>query len=126
MPIHPIGEKLRKGEFGSPYAVRDCYAVDPNYGTMADFKGLVAEAHRRGMKVIMDLVADHTAWDSVMMQHPEFYKQDENGKSVMVSSFHGKAIVQWSTDPTISPHFFGRAAAAGRPARGQIPPRFHI
>src|SRR5208282_2056468 len=82
MPIHPIGEKLRKGEFGSPYAIRDYYAVDPNYGTVEDFKGLVAEAHQRGMKVIMDLVADHTAWDSVMMEHPAYYKQDANGKIV--------------------------------------------
>ena len=80
MPIHPIGEKFRKGNFGSPYSISDYYAVDPNYGTLDDFKRLVAEAHKRGLKVIMDLVADHTSWDSVMMKHPEFYKQDANGK----------------------------------------------
>jgi cyclomaltodextrinase len=80
MPIQPIGEKFRKGEYGSPYSIRDYYAVNPDYGTLADFQQLVAEAHQRGLKVIMDLVADHTAWDSVMMQHPEFYKQDGNGK----------------------------------------------
>jgi len=80
MPIHPIGEKFRKGEFGSPYSIKDYYAVDPNYGTLDDFTKLVAGAHRRGLKVIMDLVADHTAWDSVMMEHPEFYKKDGNGK----------------------------------------------
>jgi glycosidase len=74
MPIHPIGEKSRKGKFGSPYFVKDYYAVDPSYGTLDDFKKLVAGAHQRGMKVIMDLVANHTAWDSVLMQHPEFYK----------------------------------------------------
>jgi len=82
MPIHPIGEKGRKGKFGSPYAIKDYYAVDPNYGTQDDFKRLVAQAHQRGMRVIMDLVADHTAWDSVMMRHPEFYKQDANGNIV--------------------------------------------
>jgi len=82
MPIHPIGEKLRKGDYGSPYAIRDYYAVDPNYGTVDDVKKLVAEAHKRGLKVIMDLVVNHTAWDSVMMAHPEFYKKDENGKIV--------------------------------------------
>jgi len=82
MPIHPIGEKFRKGEFGSPYSISDYYAVDPDYGTLDDFKRLVAEAHQRGLKVIMDLVADHTAWDSVMMTHPEFYKQDAQGRSL--------------------------------------------
>ncbi len=80
MPIHPIGEKCRKGELGSPYSIKDYYAVDPHYGTVDDFKRLVAQAHRRNMKVIMDLVANHTAWDSVMMEHPEFYKQNAQGK----------------------------------------------
>ena len=82
MPIHPIGEKNRKGEFGSPYSIMDYYAVDPAYGTLDDFKRLVSEAHKRGMKVIMDLVADHTAWDSVMMKHPEFYKHDGQGRVI--------------------------------------------
>ena len=82
MPLHPIGEKARKGQYGSPYSIRDYYAIDPQYGTVDDLKHLVAEAHARGMKVIMDLVANHTAWDSVMMAHPEFYKQDKNGKIV--------------------------------------------
>jgi glycosidase len=80
MPIHPIGQKFRKGEFGSPYSIKDYYAVDPNYGTLRDYRRLVSEAHKRGMKVIMDLVADHTAWDCVLMQHPEFYKHDAQGK----------------------------------------------
>jgi cyclomaltodextrinase / maltogenic alpha-amylase / neopullulanase len=82
MPIHPIGEKFRKGGYGSPYSIRDYYAVDANYGTVNDYRQLVTEAHKRGMKVIMDLVADHTAWDSVMMQNPEFYKHDDQGKII--------------------------------------------
>ncbi len=82
MPIHPIGEKLRKGEFGSPYSIKDYYAVDPHYGTLDDFKRFVAEAHKRNLKVIMDLVANHTAWDSVLMQHPEYYKQNAQGKVI--------------------------------------------
>ncbi len=82
MPIHPIGEKARKGALGSPYSIRDYYAVDPNYGTVADFKKLVSGAHQRGMKVIMDLVANHTAWDSVMMAHKDFYKQDAKGQVI--------------------------------------------
>jgi glycosidase len=79
MPVHPIGEKARKGQYGSPYSIKDYHAIDPHYGTVDDLKHLVFEAHRRGMRVIMDLVANHTAWDSVMMTHPEFYKQDKNG-----------------------------------------------
>lgn len=82
MPIHPIGEKMRKGPFGSPYAVRDYYAIDPDYGTAADLKRLISEAHKREMKVILDIVANHTAWDSVLMEHPEFYKQDDKGKII--------------------------------------------
>lgn len=83
MPIHPIGEQMRKGTVGSPYAVKDYYAIHPDYGTADDFKRLVAEAHRRGLKVIMDIVAGHTAWDSVLMsRHPEFYKKDASGKII--------------------------------------------
>jgi glycosidase len=79
MPIHPIGEKLKKGTLGSPYCVRDYYAINPEYGTTNDFKRLVDEAHKRGMKLIIDMVAGHTAWDSVLMEHPEFYAKDTNG-----------------------------------------------
>ena len=82
MPIHPIGEKMRKGEFGSPYSIRDYYAIDPNYGTLDDFKKLVAGAHQRGMKVIMDVVPNHTAWDSVMMTNKSFYKQNAAGQVI--------------------------------------------
>ena len=82
MPIHPIGVKGRKGEYGSPYSIRDYYAVDPDYGTLEDFKRLVAGAHQRGMKVIMDLVANHTSWDSVMMTNKAFYKQDAKGNVI--------------------------------------------
>lgn len=79
MPIHPIGQEKKKGTIGSPYAVRDYYAINPDYGTKEDFKKLIAEAHRRGMKVIIDIVANHTSWDSVLMKHPEFYKRDARG-----------------------------------------------
>jgi glycosidase len=80
MPIHPIGQEKKKGPVGSPYAVRDYYAVNPDYGTPADLRRLVSEAHRRGMKVIIDVVANHTSWDSVMMKTPEFYVRDAAGK----------------------------------------------
>ncbi|MBR9976868.1 MAG: DUF3459 domain-containing protein [Bacteroidetes bacterium] len=81
MPIHPIGEIGRKGGGGSPYAVRDYYAVNPEYGTLDDFKSLVAEAHVHGMHLIIDLVAHHTARDNPLVdEHPEWYMRDEEGR----------------------------------------------
>src|SRR2546425_10404690 len=80
MPIHPIGQEKKKGTIGSPYAVRDYYAINPDYGTKEDLKALISAAHRRQMKIIIDIVANHTSWDSVMMNHPEFYEHDRTGK----------------------------------------------
>jgi cyclomaltodextrinase / maltogenic alpha-amylase / neopullulanase len=80
MPIHPIGQEKKKGTIGSPYAVRDYYAINSDYGSKEDLKTLIAEAHRRQMKVIIDIVANHTSWDSVMMKWPEFYQHDTSGK----------------------------------------------
>jgi glycosidase len=82
MPIHPSGDKGKKGTVGSPYAVRDYFAVHPDYGTPEDFKRLVNQAHARDMKVIIDVVANHTAWDSVMMEHPEFYRKNASGEII--------------------------------------------
>ena len=79
MPIHPIGQEKKKGSIGSPYAVRDYLGINPDYGTSADLKRLVTEAHRRGMKVIIDIVANHTAWDNVLMKNPAFYVHDSAG-----------------------------------------------
>ncbi|HKG22755.1 MAG TPA: alpha-amylase family glycosyl hydrolase, partial [Blastocatellia bacterium] len=82
MPIHPTGQEKKKGSVGSPYAVRDYYAINPDYGTKEDLRRLVSEAHRRGMKVIIDIVANHTSWDSVMMKSPDFYTRDAGGKII--------------------------------------------
>ncbi len=79
MPIHPNGQLKKKGTLGSAYAVRDYYAVDPSLGTKEDLRRLVQNAHQRQMKVILDMVANHTAWDSVMMSHPDFYRKDKQG-----------------------------------------------
>ena len=79
MPIHPIGQEKKKGTIGSPYAVRDYYGINPDYGTADDLKRLVRGAHARGLKVIIDIVANHTSWDSVLMKHPEYYKHDAQG-----------------------------------------------
>jgi glycosidase len=80
MPIHPIGEKHRKGKLGSPYAVRDYYDVNPEFGTLDDLKNFVDAAHAQGMYVILDWVANHTAWDNALVeQHPEWYERDWQG-----------------------------------------------
>jgi glycosidase len=79
MPIHPIGQLKKKGTIGSPYAVRDYYGISPAYGTKEDLKQLVSEAHRRGLKIIIDIVANHTSWDSVLMKHSDWYKHDAEG-----------------------------------------------
>ena len=79
MPIHPTGEKMKKGTMGSPFAVRDFYAINPDYGTTNDFKRLIDEAHKRHMKIVMDIVAGQTSWDSVLMAHPDYYIKDTNG-----------------------------------------------
>jgi glycosidase len=80
MPIHPIGQKNRKGTLGSPYAVRDYYGVNPEFGTLEDLKHFVSAAHHLGMRVILDWVANHTAWDNpLVIQHPEWYARDWKG-----------------------------------------------
>jgi glycosidase len=80
MPIHAIGEKNRKGTLGSPYAVKDYYSVNPEFGTLQDLKNFVNEAHNQGMYVILDWVANHTAWDNVLVeQHPDWYDKDYKG-----------------------------------------------
>ena len=80
MPIHPIGEKNRKGTLGSYYAVKDYKAVNSEFGTKEDLKNLVDVAHENGMKVIIDWVANHTAWDHVWTEsNPEYYTLTEDG-----------------------------------------------
>ena len=80
MPINPIGEKNRKGSLGSYYSVKNYTAVNPEFGTEADLKNLVAEAHKQGMHVIIDWVANHTAWDNVWVKdHPDWYTKDSLG-----------------------------------------------
>ncbi len=83
MPVHPIGQLKKKGTIGSPYAVRDYYGVNPDYGTPADLKRLIAEAHKRNLKVIIDVVLNHTAWDNKLItEHPEFYKKNDKGEII--------------------------------------------
>ena len=81
MPIHPIGVKGKKGSLGCPYANRDYRTVNPEYGTMDDFRALVDEIHARGMKVMIDVVYNHTSPDSVLFEtHPEFFYRGADGQ----------------------------------------------
>lgn len=83
MPIHPIGIEKRKGMLGSPYAVRDYRAVNPELGTEADLRAFVAEAHRLGLKVILDWVANHSAHDNPLtLSHPERHTRSPEGTLV--------------------------------------------
>ena len=91
MPIQPIGERNRKGTLGSPYSVRDYRAVNPEFGSFADFKKFVDRAHALGMKVILDWVANHSAWDNPLVaQHPDWYERDWKG------DFHPTSWWDWS------------------------------
>ncbi|MDD3171536.1 MAG: alpha-amylase family glycosyl hydrolase [Bacilli bacterium] len=80
LPINPIGEKNRKGTIGSPYSIKDYYQINPDLGTMADFLNLLSETHNRGMKIIIDIVFNHTSHDATYtLTHPEWYYQKEDG-----------------------------------------------
>ena len=80
MPIHPIGELHRKGELGSPYAVKDYYGVNPEFGDAASFKTLVHAIHQHDLKVILDWVPNHSAWDNALVDaHPNWYAKDYKG-----------------------------------------------
>ena len=81
MPVQPIGVKERKGGLGSYYSIRDYTAVNPEFGSLSDFKRVVERAHTLGMKVILDWVANHTAWDHPWVsEHPDWYQLDERGQ----------------------------------------------
>ncbi len=80
MPIHEIGEVNRKGTLGSPYSVKDYRSVNPEFGTLDDLRHFVATAHGLGMHVILDWVANHTAWDNPLVkEHPDWYVHDWKG-----------------------------------------------
>jgi glycosidase len=82
MPVHPIGVLNRKGSLGSPYSVRDYYDVNPEFGTKQDLKAFVDQAHALGLKVILDWVANHTAWDNnLAREHPDWYMRNWRGET---------------------------------------------
>ena len=91
MPIYPISQKNKKGSLGSPYAIADYKAVNPAYGSLADFKALVARAHALGLRVILDWVPNHTGWDHVWIkQHPDWYTLVDGKMTTPVDPKTGK------------------------------------
>jgi alpha-amylase len=87
MPVTPIAQKNKKGSLGSPYACSDYTAVNPEFGTLEDFKALVKVAHSMGFKVIIDWVANHTGWDHVWTKtHPEYFEKDNSTNDFKIAS----------------------------------------
>ena len=80
MPIHPIGKDGRKGSLGSPYSISDYRGVNPEYGTRDDFGRLIERCHSLSLKVMIDVVYNHTSRDSALIrEHPEFFHMDARG-----------------------------------------------
>ena len=74
LPIHEIGQKNKKGNLGCPYSIKDYRSINHEYGTIDDFKDLVKEVHKRDMKLMIDVVYNHTSYDSVLIhEHPEYF-----------------------------------------------------
>ena len=91
MPIHPTGVEGRKEDLGSPYAVRDFYGVNPDLGTEADFRAFVDAAHAQGLRVLLDLVANHTSPDNAWTaEHPDWYTRDADGRLITPVSPEGE------------------------------------
>lgn len=84
MPIYPVGQERSAGGLGSPYAVKDYKAVNTDFGSLADLRALVDQAHSKGLAVILDWVANHTAWDNAWItEHPEWYQHNEAGDIII-------------------------------------------
>jgi len=96
MPVNPIGVKNRKGKLGSEYSVRDYYAINPEFGTMEDFKKLVATIHSLGMHVIIDWVANHSSWDNKLVKdHPDWYTKTASGNFQPTPWYDWKDIIDF-------------------------------
>ena len=95
--LMPVTERGVEKAFGSPYCVKDYKALHKPFGSNADFKHLVAEAHKIGLYVIVDWVANHTSWDNALLkEHPEYYKKDAAGKIVQAQTWADVAQLDFS------------------------------
>jgi len=82
MPIQPISKINRKGTLGSPYSVADYKGINPEFGKSEDLKALINAAHKLGMKVIIDWVANHSGWDNPWIANKSWYHQDSDGNII--------------------------------------------
>lgn len=99
MPVHPIGERNRKGPLGSPYAVRDYFGINPEFGTEADFRELIEAAHAQGFRVILDWVGNHTSWDNPLATaHPQYYVRDAEGAFTPPAGTDWADVIQLDVD----------------------------
>ncbi len=89
MPITPISANIRQGSLGSYYACSSYTLINPEFGSLTDFKNLIQQAHLLGMKVIIDWVANHTGWDhSWTIENSNWYKKDESGNFTEKNGWH--------------------------------------
>jgi len=97
MPLNPISKVDRKGTLGSYYAVSDYAAINPEFGTMSDWKNLVKTIHAKGMKVIMDWVPNHTGGDNRWLtEHPDFFVKDSTGKAAIAADWSDTRQLNYS------------------------------
>ena len=81
MPITPISVEKRLGSLGSYYACSDYTSINPEYGSLDDFTTIVKQAHALGLRVIIDIVANHTGWDHRWTkEHPDYYRRNQDGQ----------------------------------------------
>lgn len=96
MPIHPIGTI---NSVNSPYSVKDFKAVGEEYGNLDDLRALTTLAHEKGMAVILDWVANHTAWDNPwIFAHPDWYTQDANGNIIWPAGTNWQDVADLNYD----------------------------
>src|SRR4030042_312847 len=94
MPFYPVGTLKA---FNSPYCIKDLYSVATEFGTLADLRNLVDEAHDRGMAVMIDWVANQTSWDHPWItDHPDWYLQDGDGNILQFRSYSDVAALDFS------------------------------
>jgi glycosidase len=75
MPIYPVGQIKT---VNSPYCISDYKGVNPEFGTLEEFKNVVSLCHEKGMSVIVDWVANHTSWDNKWIEsNPEWYTHED-------------------------------------------------